>query len=230
LTFRAQLQAPFFAFNPAELLQASPPQIVISCYHESTSMPASKQPARNLPMELAQRVTEALSQERFVQRFADSYVVEHGRYALQTHAPRYRELLALLTREALLGVTLCVLEQAASGAGSKKQKSASRGKIQPQTFRREFLRGLARQRNWSAGDALEFQSELRVYEELRGRSATKRPGKSAAAADHPFVDRCAILLDPSFIEQARVAAGHALRELEILGVTLYEQVFGNSPR
>jgi hypothetical protein len=193
-------------------------------------MPASKQPARNLPFALAQRVTEALSQERFVQRFADSYVVEHGRYALQTHAPRYRELLTLLMREALLGVTLCVLERATSGAGSKQNKAASRARIQPQTFRREFLRGLARQRNWSAGDALEFQSELRVYEQLRERSVTKRPGKSAAAADHPFVDRCAILLDPSFIEQARVAAGHAQRELEILGTTLYEQVLGNSPR
>ncbi len=193
-------------------------------------MPASKQPARNLPFELAQRVIEALSQERFVQRFADSYVVEHGRYALQTHAPRYRELLTLLTREALLAMTVCVLEETTGGAGPRQKKDASRAKIQPQTFRREFLRGLARQRNWSAGDALEFQSELRVYEQLRGRSVTKRPGKSAAAEDHPFVDRCAILLDPSFIEQARVAAGHALRELEMLGTALYEQVLGNSPR
>jgi len=52
--------------------------------------------------ELAQRLTQALSQERIVPRFVDSYVVEHSRHALQVHATLYRELLGLLQREALL--------------------------------------------------------------------------------------------------------------------------------
>ena len=43
--------------------------------------------------ELAQRLTQALSQERIVPRFVDSYVVEHSRHALQVHATLYRELL-----------------------------------------------------------------------------------------------------------------------------------------
>lgn len=186
-----------------------------------------KQPARNLSSELARRITETLLQDRFVPRFVDAYVEEHGRYALQTHAARYRELLSLLTREAFLAVTLCFLEETASRAAPKKKAYPVRAKITPQTFRREFLRALAQTRNWSAGDALDFQTELRVYEQLWTQSRARRSGKAAQGVDHPFVDRCAILLDPSFVEQARVAAGRALRELESLAGTLFEQVLGN---
>ena len=54
------------------------------------------------PAELGQRITEALTRERIVPRFVDSYVIENGRHALQVHASLYRDLLSLLQREALL--------------------------------------------------------------------------------------------------------------------------------
>jgi hypothetical protein len=192
-------------------------------------MPVSRQPARDVPSELARRLVEALQRERLVPRFVDSYVVEHGRYALQTHASRYRELLALLAYEALLAATLCALGEVSAAALEKTNSRVGREKVKPQTFRKKFLTALARQQKWSAGDALDFQSELRMYEELLARRpGAKRAHKAFEAADHPFVDRCAILLDPSFIEQARIAASRALREIESLAAALTRQILDHS--
>jgi hypothetical protein len=193
-------------------------------------MPVSKQPARDIPAELARQLAETLLQERLVPRFVDSYVVTHGRYALQTHATRYRELLALLTREALLAVTLRALEEVNAPPQEKKKRAAQRKRSKPPAFRRNFLMALARQQKWTAGDALDFQAELQVYEELLARPGARRTRKVFEAADHPFVDRCAILLDPSFIEQARIAAGRALTELERLAATVTESVLQSRVR
>jgi len=182
-------------------------------------MAPPKQAGEDFACELARRISEALVQERFVPRFVDSYVVEHGRYALQTHAPRYRELLTLLAREALLTATLCVLAEMESRAAAQKGQERH-ARIHLQRFREGFLSALTRQRKWTAGDALDFQTDLRVYEELATRAGGARSRKAPPDAGHPFVDRCAILLDPSFIEQARVAAAQALRQLQGLCSTL----------
>src|SRR5256885_10548997 len=72
-------------------------------------MPYEKPSALDAPAELAKRITEVLLQERVVPRFVDSYVVENGRQALQVHASLYRDLLALLQREALLALTVRTL-------------------------------------------------------------------------------------------------------------------------
>jgi hypothetical protein len=58
---------------------------------------------------------------------------------------------------------------------------------------------------------------LQLYEELLARAAApRRSRKPFEAANHPFVDRCAFLLDSSFLENARVAASRALSELDSL--------------
>src|SRR5450432_2515631 len=59
---------------------------------------------------LAQRLSEALVRERVVPRFVDSYVEQHSRYGLQVHAALYRDLLALLQREALITISVRALE------------------------------------------------------------------------------------------------------------------------
>lgn len=170
------------------------------------------------PSELALRLAEGLQKERIVPRFVDSYVVEHGRQALQAHAAMYRDLLALLQREAMLAVTARALEVAYA-----EPLPAGRGKPQPMTrkdaaaFRRKLLAALTRQQMWTAGDAMEFQSDLQLYEDLLARNAsTRRFRKPYEAANHPFVDRCAFVLDSSFLENARVAASRALNDLETL--------------
>lgn len=185
-------------------------------------MPREKQNATDVPSELAQRITETLIRERVVPRFVDSYVVENGRHALQVHASLYRDLLALLQREALLAMTLRALEIVRSEpqtAGKRKARPMLRRDAT--VFRRKYLAALARQQNWNAGDVLDFQKDLQMYEELLARAAaTRRRRKPFEAADHPFVDRCAFLLDSSFMEKARLAASRALAGIEELAVQI----------
>jgi hypothetical protein len=179
-------------------------------------------PAADPATELAQKLVEALLRERVIPRFVDSYVVENGRHALQVHASLYRDLLTILQREALLAACVRALEIASTEtitAGKGKQRVVVRKGAE--AFRRKFLSALARQQNWNAGDALDFQSDLRMYEDLlRRAAASRRPRKPYEAANHPFVDRCAFMLDSAFLEKARLAASRALANLEDVAATV----------
>jgi len=189
-----------------------------SCYHGRVATQHAKQPAKDAAAELAIRLTESLARERIIPRFVDSYVVENGRQALQVHAALYRDLLALLQREALLALAAYAL-QATAYEEKKNPGSKPHPKSKPElmAFRRKFLNALTRQENWTAGDALDFQSDLQMYEQVIVRSSTlPRVRKLHEAANHPFVDRCAFLLDSSFLEKARLAASRALADLEDL--------------
>jgi len=189
-------------------------------------MPHEKSIATDAPAELAKRITEVLLRERVVPRFVDSYVVENGRHALQVHASLYRDLLTLLQREALLALTvraLAIVCDEPHAAGKSKPRPMLRRDAT--AFRRKYLASLARQQGWSAGDALDFQRDLQIYQELLARAAAKRrTRKPFEAADHPFVDRCAFLLDSSFMENARLAASRALTGIEELAAAVTEQV------
>src|SRR5207249_9363227 len=185
-------------------------------------MPHEKSIATDAPADLAKRITEALLRERVVPRFVDSYVVENGRHALQVHASLYRDLLTLLQREALLALTvraLAIVCDEPHAAG--KSKPCPMLRRDATAFRRKYLASLARQQGWSAGDALDFQRDLQIYQELLARAAAKRrTRKPFEAADHPFVDRCAFLLDSSFMENARLAASRTLAGIEELAAQL----------
>ncbi len=185
-------------------------------------MPPQKQTATDAPVELAQRIADVLLRERVVPRFVDSYVVENGRHALQVHASLYRDLLTLLQREALLALTvraLAIVCNEPQPAGKSKPRPMLRRDAT--AFRRKFLASLTRQQGWTVGDALDFQRDLQMYEELLARAAAKqRLRKPFEAADHPFVDRCAFLLDSSFMEQARLAATRALTGIEELAAQI----------
>ena len=187
-------------------------------------MPHEKPNAVDAPAELAKRISEALLRERVVPRFVDSYVVENGRHALQVHASLYRDLLTLLQREALLALTvraLAIVCDEPHAAGKSKPRPMLRRDAT--AFRRKYLASLARQQCWTAGDALDFQRDLQIYQELLARAAAKRrTRKPFEAADHPFVDRCAFLLDSSFMENARLAASRTLTELENLAAQVCE--------
>jgi len=185
-------------------------------------MAKAQNPAGEASVLLAQKLLETLARERVVPRFVDSYVVENGRHALQVHAPLYRDLLTILQREALLAACVRALE-----VSSFETIETSRGKQKlvirkgAETFRRKFLSALARQQSWNAGDALDFQSDLKMYEDLLARAASsRRPRKPYEAANHPFVDRCAFLLDSAFLEKARLAASRALTSIEEIAAKL----------
>jgi len=192
-------------------------------------MALDRQKSTDASAELAERLADALQRERVVPRFVDSYVVENGRQALQVHAGMYRDLLALLQREALLAACAKLFEITSFEPQTARQ-AKPRLKLRQEIagFRRKFLAAMTRQKKWTAGDALEFQSDLQMYEQLIARAAaTRRSRKPFEAANHPFVDRCAFLLDSSFLEQGRLAASRALTELEKLSAQTYE---GAAPR
>ena len=179
-------------------------------------MPRTPNASVEIPAVLARNLVQTLLRERVIPRFVDSYVVENSRHALQVHAGLYRDLLAILQREALLAACVQAL-----GIASTETINTKKGKQQvvirkgAEGFRRKFLLALAREQNWNAGDALDFQSDLRMYEDLLARAASsRRPRKPYEAANHPFVDRSAFLLDSAFLEKARLAASRALAELE----------------
>jgi hypothetical protein len=181
---------------------------------------------------LAERLSEALLRERLVPRFVDSYVVEHGRYGLQVHAGFYRDLLALLQREALLAACTQALEIVSKGSSPREDR-----KIRPMTrkdrtaFRQKFLAALTRQQHWNFGTALDFQSDLQTYENILARARPpRRSRKPYEVANHPFVDRCAFLLDSSFLENARLAASRALMDLETLATQLTLDTFEEQAR
>jgi hypothetical protein len=189
-------------------------------------MSPAKQTTIDAAAELAAQLAEALQRERIVPRFVDSYVVEHGRHGLQAHAALYRDLLALLQREALIAASVHAMEIITNDfQHATKSKPWPMAKKDAIAFRRKYLGALARHQKWTAGDALDFQRDFQIYEELIARSGSARRRKPFEAANHPFVDRCAFLLDSSFLEKARVAASNALNVLEDLAT----QVVGTLP-
>lgn len=155
-------------------------------------------------------------------RFVDSYVVENGRHALQVHAGHYRDLLALLQRETLLAATVRLIELVCAGPTTGKKTTPLKRK-DAALFRRKFLAALARALNWNAGDALDFQNDFQIYEGILSRNTgPRRWRKPFESAHHPFVDRCAFVLDSSFMEKARVAATRTLMEIEELAAHVVE--------
>lgn len=175
--------------------------------------------------ELAARLPEALQRERVVPRFVDTYVVEHGRHGLQVHAALYRDLLTLLQREALIAASVHAIELVTSDfRPTAKAKPRPMAKKDATAYRRKYLGALARHQKWSMGDTLDFQRDFQIYEELIARSGSRRRRKPFEAANHPFVDRCAFLLDSSFLEKARLAASRTLAELESLTETVTASV------
>jgi hypothetical protein len=137
---------------------------------------------------------------------------------LQVHASLYRDLLVLLQREALLAATARALAlSAVIPPKSRREKPRLVSRKDATLFRRRYLTALTRLNKWTAGDALDFQNDLQTYEDLIQRAAmNKRSRKPFEAANHPFVDRCAFLMDSSFMEKARLAASRALSDIETL--------------
>ena len=172
------------------------------------------EPARDA----AHRLTAALEDEQRVARFLDRYVREYDRPGLRESPFRYRELLATVTREALLAAAARLLADLPRHL-TRRQKPVLRG---PQAeaadaFREGFLAALGEAMAWPAGERDEFRRDLEIYSQLAARTARlggpRRPGDPP---EGPFVDRCALLLDPSMLDAARRSASRFQAELEEL--------------
>ena len=75
-------------------------------------------------------------------------------------------------------------------------------------------------------DLEEFWRDLELYENLASREPRRQPGRTTRAiASGPFVDRTALLLDPSLMEQARRAAAKFQLELNAAAERVLRKVF-----
>jgi len=121
-------------------------------------MPAYSTPPN--AAELAAQLTQALAQERIVQRFVDSYVVENGRHALQVHAPLYRDLITLLQRESLIAATISLLENVKRWT-KRNQKACAINAQGRHALPQKISLFAGTRENWNAGDALDFRTICR---------------------------------------------------------------------
>lgn len=179
-----------------------------------------------------------LDREEMVERFLDVYAAENRRPGRADQPSHYREQRETIRREAVLAMVSriesalparlkvrVVVKQvrparakAKKGKGKRKSKPARRQKPGIEIglplldlFREEFFVALGQALNWREDDAEEFWRDLELYESLDGGGS--RTGRAKMSVSGPFVDRTAMLLDPSLMEQARRAAAHFQKEL-----------------
>ena len=79
-------------------------------------------------------------------------------------------------------------------------------------FREEFFVAIGQALRWTDEDAQSFWHDLELYEALSAHEPRRQSRRAIASG--PFVDRTALLLDPSLMEQARRAAGKFQVELD----------------
>ena len=112
--------------------------------------------------------------------------------------------------------------------GKPKKKSAGMEIAIPflDLFREEFFVALGQTLDWSDEDAQEFWRDLELYEKLAAPEQRRPAGRSMkAVVSGPFVDRVALLLDPSLMEQSRRAAGKYQIEINAAADRVLRKVF-----
>jgi len=186
------------------------------------------------PRELARRIVAEMSRAKFAPVLLDSYAREYNRADVVAHSERRRELETILGREILLAIAsriaLALEEHNAPPRSSRRHRGRRRARPtllwNLSTFVRELAAAIARESGWTLGDSVEFQSDLQIYLTLSRPPAPSRStsGRNPLARHRsPFVDRCAILLDPSMLENASRAAAKLLLRLNSLAGHVLEE-------
>jgi hypothetical protein len=200
--------------------------------------------------EAASMLLATLDRNEMVQRFLDMYAAEHRRPGRADQPSFYREQVQMIRRESILAAVMRIeaalparLKISVTVRGgrrpparkNKKGRKTSRSQPRQRTtgldmaipfldlFREEFFVALGQSLSWSNQDAQEFWRDLELYEMLAAREPS-RPARRLSASG-PFVDRVALLLDPSLMEQARRAAGKFLPEINAATDRVLRRVF-----
>jgi hypothetical protein len=202
--------------------------------------------------EAAARLLATLDHDEMVQRFLDMYAAENRRPGRADQPAHYREQLETIRREALLAMVLraeaalptrlrvrVTVRETKRRVKQKKGKKSAKARHQKKKharkpgmdlaiplldlFREEFFVALGQALRWTDEDARAFWHDLELYESL----AANQPRRDSrrVIASGPFVDRTALLLDPSLMEQARRAAGKFQLELNASADRVLRGVF-----
>jgi len=202
--------------------------------------------------EAAALLLSALDRDEMVARFLDIYAAENRRPGRADHPAFYRDQLATIRRECVLAMVMRIeaalparLKVSVTMRGTSRPQKPGRRRTARKTkltrkpamelaipfldlFREEFFVALGRSLDWTEGDAEEFWRDLELCEQLAAhehRRGALRPSRLAASG--PFVDRVAMLLDPSLMEQARRAAGKFQVELDAAADRILRRTFAS---
>jgi hypothetical protein len=191
--------------------------------------------------EAATLLLATLDRNEMVPRFLDMYAAENRRPGRADQPAHYREQLETIRREAILAMVLraeaalptklkvhVVVRSAKTRTKPKKGKKGTKaravGKKKPRSsgidlaiplldlFREEFFVAIGQALRWTDDDAQSFWHDLELYERLSANEPRRHTRRVVTSG--PFVDRTALLLDPSLMEQARRAAGKFQVELD----------------
>jgi hypothetical protein len=176
--------------------------------------------------EAARGMLEQLGRGGAVARFVDRYVAAHERRGLKDSPLRYKELLATIIREALLAAVAELFARLPERiTGRKKTILTGQDAEAVELFRVAFLNALVEFTRWTPPERDDFRDDLELYARMAARlsSSGRRP---KVPTEGPFVDRCALLLDPSLLEKARIAAGRFQLELERIAEEMLDVAFG----
>jgi hypothetical protein len=161
-------------------------------------------------------ILTTLAEQRLIPAFIEDYAKAQERPELLESPLRYRELVHVLTREALLTIssrlTAALPRRLLAGRGQRE--GGAEGKAL-ETFREEYFFHLAKVMRWTPAELEEFYNDFELLQMIQLRQQA-RPGEKPRAKGKagprpkdsagPFADRAALLLDPSFMEKARAAA------------------------
>jgi hypothetical protein len=194
-------------------------------------MAQKNNPPSTPPSELAKLLLHALKSGRLASAFLESYAKQFDRPEATAHPERRRELETMLDREMLLAMTAHIARMALLNARHSSRRAPRARNVDPTAFLRDLIAALAKESNWTAGDAMEFRGDLEIYRHLTALAVSRSSQtRSRVVPAGPFVDRCAILLDPSMIENASRAAGKLLLQLEALSEKLFQEAIQTFPR
>jgi len=202
--------------------------------------------------EAATILLATLDREEIVARFLDLYAAEFRRPGRADQPAFYRDQLERIRRESVLAavlrieaalptrlkVSVTVRSGRRSPRKTRKTKGRQAARANPRRkaalelaipfldlFREEFFFALGRAMEWTDEDAREFWRDLDLYRMLITRNSSRGPGHGTGAASGPFVDRVALLLDPSLMEQARRSAGKFQVEINATADRVLRKVF-----
>jgi hypothetical protein len=167
--------------------------------------------------ELAHLLVRAVRPHGLIAEFAKSYARQHGRVGVVDEPEHVRELEATMGREAVLVMVAEVHRLLPNALGARKGRPLEPEEIAfAKMFWPEFMTALGRVLEWPAAEATAereaFDRDLLMYRRWTERTAF--PGAPLQESGvSPFYDRCALLLDSSTMEDARLAATEFEKEL-----------------
>jgi len=176
--------------------------------------------------ELAHLLVRAIARNAMTMEFVRGYAERHDRHKIIANFERLREIESTISREALLLIAAEVRRLLPRAFGLTRNPRPEELAL-CDVFYGEFLQALGRALEWSSAEAgvetQAFRRDLEMYAKWRGRNP-ELPARGPSGGDSPFPDRCAILLDPAIMEQARRAAVAFQAHLLHVGTRIFGQL------